>query len=535
MQAALNWRWKMKQSERELHFKTLAQLFPKQAALLELSAQWEEIQVTGICEDSRHIKSGDIFVARDGEHFKGTHYIDASIGNGAIAVLVDQRSIDLTPALASEHQVPVIAIENLHFNVGKIAAEVFDNITAKMKIIGVTGTNGKTSCAHYIAQALNKLSVTSYIVGTLGNGHPDHLQEAQRTTPDACALHSLFADFYVQGVQAIIMEVSSHALDQGRVQGVQFDVVSYTNLSRDHLDYHNTMQSYADAKAKLFTEYHSEHRILNLDDPYNRALHDTLNDQQLTSVMSYCENDSQTADMWAEDLSLVNGLRFTLATASEKLAVNTQLLGKFNLANLLLCSAVLKALGYSLLQIQQRLNDLRPVPGRMQKVSLAVASHSSSDSENMPMCVVDYAHTPDALEKALQASRVHTQGKLIAVFGCGGDRDTGKRAEMAKVADQFADFSVVTSDNPRTEDPDSIIKMIVEGITNKAAHQVICDRREAIKQTVLNAQEDDVVLIAGKGHEDYQEIMNVKHPFLDAQEVEQALLIRRTEGAGNEL
>jgi UDP-N-acetylmuramoyl-L-alanyl-D-glutamate--2,6-diaminopimelate ligase len=525
----------MKNSERELHFKTLAQLFPEQVQQTTFANQWDEIRVTGICEDSRQIQPGDVFVARDGENFKGTQYISAAIDNGAVTVLVDQNSIEQMPAIATRYPVPVIAIENLHFYVGNIAADVYDNVTAKMQVIGVTGTNGKTSCAHYIAQALNKLSVTSFIIGTLGNGHPDHLLEAQRTTPDACALHRLFADFYQQGAKAVVMEVSSHALDQGRVQGVQFDVVSYTNLSRDHLDYHHSMQAYADAKARLFTEYDSQHRILNLDDEYNRALRDTFNDKQLNSMISYCENDDQDAAIWAENLNLHNGLNFTLATVCEKLTVNTQLLGKFNLANLLLCSAVLKALGFSLVQIQQSLNALLPVPGRMQKVSLPAAAGNAQSEDNIPMCVVDYAHTPDALEKALQASRVHTLGRLIAVFGCGGDRDTGKRAEMAKVAEQFADFSVVTSDNPRTENPESIIEMIVSGIANTDRHQVICDRKEAINQTVLTAQKGDVVLIAGKGHEDYQEIMNVKHPFLDAQIVEQALLARCKEGVSHEL
>ena len=528
----------------ELNTKSLAQLFPAQNLQAAGTIDWNQIQVTGICEDSRNIKAGDIFVARDGEHFKGTEYITAAIANGAIAVLIDQSSIDQAPSIANQFAVPVIAIENLHFSVGNIASAVFGNVTEQMTIIGVTGTNGKTSCAHYLAQALNSLCVTSFIIGTLGNGHPDHLLEAQRTTPDACALHRLFADFYQQGAKAVVMEVSSHALDQGRVQGVQFDVVSYTNLSRDHLDYHHSMQAYAQAKAALFTEYDSQHRILNLDDQYNRELKDSLSDSQLSSVISYCENDKQNADMWAENLSLVKGLSFTLATKAEKVAVNTQLLGKFNLANLLLCSAVLKALDYSLEQIQKSLNALNPVPGRMQKVSLNVSlgaqSENEKDTANSPMCVVDYAHTPDALEKALQASRVHTQDKLIVVFGCGGDRDTGKRAEMAKVADKFADFSIVTSDNPRTEDPEAIIEMIVAGIAGIAGingndrYQVICDRKEAISRTVLTAGSGDVVLIAGKGHEDYQEIMNVKHPFLDANIVEQALVKRRTEGVNNE-
>lgn len=513
--------------------KSLAELFAVYSSQ-DKESYWSQIQVSGINEDSRNIKSGDIFVARNGEHFKGTDYIAKAVANGAVAVLVDQETVKHLAEDVSECSVPLIAIENLSEQIGNIAADVFSNVTEQMTVIGVTGTNGKTSCAHYIAQALNNNSVKSFIIGTLGNGHPDNLQEAQRTTPDACALHRLFADFYCQGAAAVIMEVSSHALDQGRVNGVSFDVVAYTNLSRDHLDYHQTMQAYAQAKTALFTRFDSKHRILNMADEYNRELSEAFDAEQSASLISYCENDQYSADLWAEDLSLVNGLRFTLASCEQKVSVNTQLLGKFNLANLLLCSAVLKALDYPLTQIQQSLNGLRPVPGRMQKVTLMSGNAQLAQQQQSPMCVVDYAHTPDALEKALQASRVHTQGKLVAVFGCGGDRDTGKRAEMAKIAEQFADRLVVTSDNPRTEDPESIIEMIVAGIKNTSDYQVMTDRREAISQAVMNASSDDVVVIAGKGHEDYQEIMNVKHPFLDAQVVEQALQARMKKESLNE-
>lgn len=497
--------------------KSLAELFPEYQVGLDLVGDWQQRKVTGISEDSRRIVAGDIFVARDGEHFKGSDYIAAAITNGAVAVLVDkslQHSVQAS--------VPVIGIENLNFEIGEIAAKVFGNVTDQLTIIGVTGTNGKTSCAHYLAQALNALGVNSFIIGTLGNGHPDALQEADRTTPDACSLQRLFAQFYQQGAAAVIMEVSSHAIEQGRVQGVPFSVVAYTHLSRDHLDYHGTMQAYAQAKAKLFTQFESQFKVLNREDPYNLSLLESLVNEQVSGLLSYSEADSQGADLAASELSLKSGLSFKLRIKSQSAQVQTQLLGKFNVANLLLVSSVLHALDYSLEQIQQSLNGLVAVPGRMQRIV--------SDSSNyLPMCVVDYAHTPDALEKALQTSRVHCDGQLIVVFGCGGDRDTGKRAEMAQIAEKFADKLLVTSDNPRTENPDDIIQMIVDGLSGNVNYLVESDRKQAIVQAVAGASGADVVLIAGKGHENYQEIMQVKYPFLDAQVVAQALLEKQSD------
>ncbi|EPJ46084.1 MAG: hypothetical protein OFPI_35270 [Osedax symbiont Rs2] len=483
----------------------------------DTNVDWQAIAVTGIKEDSRNIAPGDLFVARDGECFKGTDYIAKAVSNGAVAVLVNKST--QFPCAIDLHSftVPVIALQSLCDRVGEIAARVFDNVACKLNIIGITGTNGKTSCAHYIAQALNSLKVKTFIIGTLGNGDPSALQEASRTTPDACALQQMFAEFYHAGAQTVVMEVSSHALEQGRVNGGAFKGGAFTNLSRDHLDYHGTMQAYGKAKGRLFTDYPVEHRVLNLDDAYNRQLLASLSVAQRDSTVTFSESLNEKADAGAANCSLDNGLQFCVKHGQTNVDIKSQLLGKFNLANLLLTYLVLERLGYTQRQIQSSLSLLQPVPGRMQNVV---------ESPSQPLCIVDYAHTPDALEKALQASRVHCSGKLTLVFGCGGDRDNGKRAEMAKVAQRFADSVIVTSDNPRTEEPLQIIDMITAGFTKGAAYTVISDRKAAIVAAINCAVVGDLVLVAGKGHEDYQEIMGHKEYFLDAQVVALALTER---------
>jgi len=475
-----------------------------------------DLKVSGIKEDSRQMTVGDLFVARDGEHFKGTDFIEKAVTLGAVAILVDKHNATDADVDFEGYPVPVIAIAGLVFKVGEIAAKVFANVTHKLNIIGVTGTNGKTSCAHYLAQSLNSLGVNTYIIGTLGNGHPNALEEASRTTPDACSLQQLFAQFYAQGAQAVVMEVSSHALEQGRVQGVPFNLVAYTNLSQDHLDYHGTMQSYADAKARLFTDFAANHCVLNRDDKYNQQLIERLDSSNIHKLYRYSETEGSEADFVALDVDLQQGLNFELTVKDKSIAINTALIGKFNVANLMLCATSLYALGYSLEQIKQSLAALTPVPGRMQQVRF-------NENHQQPLCVVDYAHTPDALEKALTACRIHTQQQLFVVFGCGGDRDQTKRALMAKVAERFADQVIITSDNPRTENPDVIIKMITTGFSTEMDYRVDSDRKRAITMAISAASAGDVVLIAGKGHEDYQDIMGVKHYFLDAQIVSEVL------------
>ncbi|MGB1237323.1 MAG: UDP-N-acetylmuramoyl-L-alanyl-D-glutamate--2,6-diaminopimelate ligase [Pseudomonadales bacterium] len=472
-----------------------------------------DVPVCDITEDSREVVAGSIFVAREGEHFNGCAFIEKAVLNGAVAVLVDSAS-----AVQQTVGIPVITLDNMAQKVGAVAAKIFANAAEKLQIIGVTGTNGKTSCAHYITQCLTALGVKSYIVGTVGNGDPQNLSEASRTTPDACRLHRMLAQFYAEGARAVVMEVSSHALEQGRVNGVPFNLVAYTNLSRDHLDYHGTMQAYAAAKAKLFTQFDAPHQVFNLDDEYSSALHAQCNSKHPQRVAGY---GLKNGDLHLQDRALAEqGLSFTLKLREQSVAVSTALIGQFNLSNLLLTATALDCLGYEAAQISRCLAQLKPVPGRMEVVP---GEHSALPQ---PLCLVDYAHTPDALQKVLQASRVHCEGQLYAVFGCGGDRDGGKRALMASVAEREADVTIVTSDNPRTESPQQIVEDVCQGFGAESEYQVIVDRRAAIFAAVAQASAADVVVIAGKGHEDYQEIMGVKHPFLDRNIVEQALKAR---------
>ena len=507
---------------------TLQEVF----AELSSNSDWCDVIVSGISEDSRDVAEGYIFVARDGEFHKGTDYIPAAIAMGAVAVVIDKQD-ELMPTIDTDiYSVPLIAVSDLAGQLGHIAARVFANVINKLQIIAVTGTNGKTSCAHYIAQALNYLALPTYMIGTLGNGHPANLQESQRTTPDACRLHSLFAGFYQQGAKVVVMEVSSHALEQGRVIGVPFTIGAFTNLSRDHLDYHGSMAQYAAAKSRLFTDFKLKHGILNIDDEYNDQLYQQLNvldkKQYQTQLTTYTEQsvgeDNQLA---ASSLSLEHGIAFDLTYNQEVIRIETQLIGKFNVANLLLVSAVLLKMGVSTKDLKLSFNQLKPVPGRMQSVVL-------QRNIAQPLCIVDYAHTPDALEKALIASRVHCRGRLIVVFGCGGDRDSGKRQEMAAIAQSFADDIVVTSDNPRTENPDVIIEMIEQGFAKQAKYIAISDRKQAIDHAVAMASSKDVVLIAGKGHEDYQDIQGVKHKFSDASVMLASLADKENKQLNNE-
>jgi UDP-N-acetylmuramoyl-L-alanyl-D-glutamate--2,6-diaminopimelate ligase len=501
---------------------SLLQLFPEIQQLMQSvsfknaddsNVDLSAIKISGINEDSREIVSGDLFVARDGEHFKGSDYIESAAKNGALVAIVRNANTYIDSKCYS---IPVIGIKDLEQRLGLIAAKIFGGCVDKLNIIGITGTNGKTSCAHFLAQALNSLGVNTFIIGTVGNGHPSALQEASRTTPDACSLHKLLAQFYQQGAQTVVMEVSSHALEQGRVAGVPFNVAAFTNLSRDHLDYHGSMQAYGQAKSLLFTNFLAKHKVLNLKDDFNKQLITRLREQGDNTLVTYSEDEHIAADYTAKQLNLVGGISFKLETDSGEMSVNTALIGQFNVANLLLCIAVLSRLGFSNQQVVESTKQLRTVPGRMQNIVC-------ERLESQPLVVVDYAHTPDALQKALHACRVHCKERLLVVFGCGGDRDPGKRAEMAEFAEQYADFVYVTSDNPRTEDPMHVIDMVVAGLSNQARFEVLENRKEAIFKAVNMAGENDVVLVAGKGHEDYQEIMGVKHKFLDASVVLEAL------------
>ncbi|WP_432696313.1 UDP-N-acetylmuramoyl-L-alanyl-D-glutamate--2,6-diaminopimelate ligase [Marinobacterium sp. YM272] len=476
------------------------------------------LRVSGLCLDSRCVRPGDLFFARSGVRHRGVDFIPEAAKKGAVAAVVDEREVD--EQQAQNLGLPVIRVAGLDTQIGMAASHFYGEPTREMRVIGITGTNGKTSCAHFLAQALNSCGLKAALIGTIGNGFPGQLREATHTTPDAISLHAEMARLRNEGADAVVMEVSSHALDQGRVAGVQFDVAAYTNLTHDHLDYHGNMEAYAAAKARLFTEYGAPIQVLNADDAECRRLLDQACPAGGERIGFSVH--SSAAPVYADQLDMRSqGLMFELHTPWGEVMASSPVLGEFNLSNLLLVSAVLGGMGYELSNIASALASLKAVSGRMERVS----------ESRLPVVLVDYAHTPDALDKALQATRAHLNGRarLWVVFGCGGDRDTAKRALMGEIAARGADEVVLTSDNPRSENPHSILQMINEGISAERSVHVEADRAQAIAWTIAQANDRDIVLVAGKGHETYQEINGVRQPFSDQEQVLKALDARGTE------
>ena len=476
------------------------------------------VTITRLVMDSRSVKAGDTFVAYPGSQVDGRQFIAQAIANGANAVIWEAHGFSWNNAW----QIPNLAVAGLRHHAGGIADIIYGSPSRKLWMVGITGTNGKTSCSHWIAQALGALGKKTALLGTLGNGFAGTLQPTLNTTPDAIRVHGLLADYLAQGAQAVAMEVSSHALEQGRVHGVQYDVALLTNLSRDHLDYHGNMSSYAAVKRRLFDWQQLKYAVLNLDDAFGVELAEQLEDSEV-EVIGYGLSDDALATAERLGLRMAYGgaLRmdeqgFTLQVHSSwgGAPLHSALVGRFNAANLLGVLAVLLVSGVTLADALRELARVQPVPGRMQAFG----------GGDRPAVVVDYAHTPDALEKVLLALREVAQakgGKLICVFGCGGDRDRGKRPMMGAIASKLADICIVTSDNPRSENPRDIIAAIVSGMSG--AQQSIEDRSEAITQAVGSARLADTVLVAGKGHEHYQEINGVKYPFSDTEKVQRAL------------
>lgn len=484
---------------------TLGQLLQPFSGI-ELEAESATLAIHGLSQDSRAVKPGHLFLARTGVSHKGIDFVQSAAAEGAVAAIVNRA--ELAAAEPIETAIPVIAVADVNRLIGPVAVQFYGNPSADIKMVGVTGTNGKTSCAHYIAQMLEHAGETSGLIGTVGNGLLGKMSDASHTTPDAISLQKLLAELKQQGATAIVMEVSSHALDQHRVAGVEFNVAAFTNLSRDHLDYHGDMESYGAAKAQLFTGMGVPHQVINIDDDYGARLAEITSGEQVRSF-----GETATADIVANNVRLsADGIKADISTPWGTLGLDTGLIGRFNLSNLLLAIGVCGELGLKLTQIESAVNLISAVPGRMQLVQ-----------RRSPLVVVDYAHTPDALEKALNALTKHCQGNLWCVFGCGGDRDTGKRPEMAKIAEQLSDRVVITSDNPRGEDPQSIIDMVLAGITKPDAVTTIALREQAITYAVAELKDQDVLLIAGKGHETYQEIKGVRMPFDDVAVANKAL------------
>ncbi|MCK5877248.1 MAG: UDP-N-acetylmuramoyl-L-alanyl-D-glutamate--2,6-diaminopimelate ligase [Candidatus Marithrix sp.] len=446
--------------------------------------------ITGLSLDSRIISPGDLFFAITGTQTDGKLYINMAIQKGAVAVVKQSTifSVEILPG-----DIPCINLPNLSQLLGKIAAKFYQNPSQNMSVIGVTGTNGKTSITHAIAHILQSYAPCG-LFGTLGYGVYGNLQTASHTTPHAITLQTLFAKLNHQQVERVVMEVSSHALVQGRVNGINFETAVLTNLSRDHLDYHKTMTAYSDAKRLLFSMPNLKNTIVNYDDEFGRSIL-----AELPNTLTY-STQNKMANVYAEILNYnSNGCQLDIYSDWGNEKLHSPWLGNFNVSNILAILTTLLSMDFSLPELINKLTILPTVPGRMERISEQV--------------VIDYAHTPDALEKALLALREHLQGHIWCIFGCGGNRDRGKRQLMGEIAQLCADKVIITDDNPRNESSQAIIDDILQGCPTPTA--VIPDRKQAIKYALKNADKNDVILIAGKGHEDYQLIGDRCLPFSD--------------------
>lgn len=477
------------------------------------------VRISRLVTDSRLVKSGDTFVAYPGEKNDARQFIAAAIAQGANAVIYEANKF----VWQAGWNIPHLAVENLRLHAGDLANVVYGRATEKLWMVGVTGTNGKTSTAHWIARALDDAGKRCALIGTLGNGFADALQATANTTPEAIQVHKLCADYLHAGARAVAMEVSSHALDQGRISGVHFDVALLTNLSRDHLDYHGDMQRYAASKRKFFDVKSLRYAVLNLDDETGAAWAEQLGDGGV-EVVGYGLSDAALQCAQRSGLRMMYGHLSAMSESGVQIAIHSSwgtaqldshLVGRFNAENLLGVLAVLMVSGVGLADAVASLEQVQAVAGRMQRLG----------GKSLPTVIIDYAHTPDALQKVLQTLREMTAvsgGNLVCLFGCGGNRDSGKRPMMGRVAEQFADRCIVTSDNPRDENPAEIVAQITLGMQGNN-HRVIIERAAAINHAIAHAQPGDTVLIAGKGHEDYQEIGGVKHAFSDLQVAQRAL------------
>jgi len=452
--------------------------------------------VTGLSLDSRQVQIGHVFFACQGTQIHGEIYIPIALKNGAIAILREASK----PAIKQlNNGIPCIDIPDLTQKIGDIAARFYNNPSQNLNIIGVTGTNGKTSITHFIAQILEK-TTSCGIIGTLGYGIYGNLQTGMRTTPDAIRVQSLLTDLYTKNVRHLTMEVSSHALVQGRVNSVQFDTAVFTNLSRDHLDYHKTMAAYGESKKLLFSMPYLKTAVINIDDNFGRTI---LADLPKT-VQAITYSLKKGSDVYANNITYdEHGYQCTVHTPWGNGQLTIPLFGEFNISNILATLIVLLNKGLDFKTVITQIAQIRSVAGRMERFY----------GKNQTTAIVDYAHTPDALEKTLATLRKHCVGKLYCVFGCGGDRDKGKRPLMGEIAQRFADYVIVTDDNPRHESSSLIIQDILSGCPNPT--EVIPQREQAISWALKQANPKDIVLIAGKGHEDYQEIGDQRFHFSD--------------------
>jgi UDP-N-acetylmuramoyl-L-alanyl-D-glutamate--2,6-diaminopimelate ligase len=474
------------------------------------------VSVSDLSISSRDVMPGGAFIALPGLRTHGIGFAQQAVDAGASCVLWQPTANVVAPRIS----VPLIAVQNLDEALGTIADRFFDAPSRDVCVFGVTGTNGKTTTAFLIARAFAALGQIAGYAGTIGVGRIDALQPVQYTTPDCVTVHREIAELRDASGRYLGMEVSSHALDQRRVAGVRFDTTVFTNLTHDHLDYHGTLEAYGAAKAKLFTWPGLRHAVINVNDAFGRELVGSTSAQLITTYgrSSVAVQRANQQHVFAADASrAATGLTLHVDGSWGRFDVPTRLIGDFNIDNVLAVLAALLGSDVAVRDAVKAISACSPPPGRMETVS----------RNGHPLAIVDYAHTPDALEKALQAARQHCRGKLFCVFGCGGDRDRTKRPIMGEIASRLADQVIVTDDNPRTEDGDAIVAEIMRGLPAADRASVQRDRTRAIEQAISSAQANDVILIAGKGHEDYQIVGTSRRHFSDRDVARDALEARR--------
>ena len=461
----------------------------------------QQVVISGVSINAQKVVPGDLFIAFAGANTHGISYLEQAISNGAVAVLSDKKI---------EASIPSFIHPKPREIVGAISAWLYGHPFESLKAVGITGTNGKTTTANLVKQIWQLNSIKSGLIGTLGVEIADEKLESARTTPEADDLQAIAAAMVEQGCKNLVMEVSSHAIDQGRIKGAKYEVVAFSNLTQDHLDYHLSMENYFQAKANLFTTEYAKAAVINIDDSYGKK----LSKQVKIPVVTVSRKDS-TADWYLAKDDIKNGLYQVeiKSKSGESLSENFALLGDYNLDNLLLAVAIVSSAGLSLDKIASTISKLQSVPGRLESINAGQKFTA----------LVDYAHTPDAVERVIATVKSATSGKIIGVLGCGGDRDASKRSLMGHALFNGCDLAIFTSDNPRSESAEAILKQMTAGIDLGKKGLVEIDRKSAIDLAVKNAQSGDVVLLMGKGHESGQEVNSVVTPFDDRVELAESI------------
>ena len=461
----------------------------------------QQVVISGVSINAQKVVPGDLFIAFAGANTHGISYLEQAISNGAVAVLSDKKI---------EASIPSFIHPKPREIVGTISAWLYGHPFESLKAVGITGTNGKTTTANLVKQIWQLNSIKSGLIGTLGVEIADEKLESARTTPEADDLQAIAAAMVEQGCKNLVMEVSSHAIDQGRIKGAKYEVVAFSNLTQDHLDYHLSMENYFQAKANLFATEYAKAAVINIDDSYGKK----LSKQVKIPVVTVSRKDS-TADWYLAKAEIKNGLYQVeiKSKSGESLSENFALLGDYNLDNLLLAVAIVNSAGLSLDKIASTISKLQSVPGRLESINAGQKFTA----------LVDYAHTPDAVERVIATVKSATSGKIIGVLGCGGDRDASKRSLMGHALFNGCDLAIFTSDNPRSESAEAILKQMTAGIDLGKKGLVEIDRKSAINLAVENAQSGDVVLLMGKGHESGQEVNSVVTPFDDRVELAESI------------